>query len=366
LTGAGVVMGTADYIAPEQAGDARNADIRADIYSLGCTLYQLLSGRVPFPGGSAIDKIMQHTANEPVRLEHLRKGLPPGLPGVVKKMMAKDPAARYQTPAQVAAALTPFVGAQPLRRRWRIPAVAALLLLLLGSLVLRGIWPPDSVTNLDVSEQDAVNRKASEAVLRGNGSVVIKVSEGGRQTLTGPAAKLPSARFRVSVVESRTMDDESLRALSELEELTTVNLSLAPLTGSGLRHLQASKNLRSLVLDHTRLSDDGLASLKDLPGLETLSLVGCNVTDVGLAHLYELPAIRSVNLIDTRVTSAAIEKLRAVRPNLSLGMGRDGKGVFYSAQAADSAAVNRKAAEWVLRQGGRVFVKSRESCNKST
>ena len=63
LTAVGAVMGTADYMAPEQAGDARSADGRADVYSLGCTLYHLLAGRVPFPDGSALDKVVRHTAD---------------------------------------------------------------------------------------------------------------------------------------------------------------------------------------------------------------------------------------------------------------------------------------------------------------
>src|SRR5205807_8740214 len=65
LTTEGAVMGTADCMAPEQARDSHHADIRADIYSLGCTLYHLLSGQVPFPGGTAIDKILRHASERP-------------------------------------------------------------------------------------------------------------------------------------------------------------------------------------------------------------------------------------------------------------------------------------------------------------
>src|SRR5262245_25098399 len=98
LTSAGTVMGTADYIAPEQARDSRRADIRADIYSLGCTLYHLLSGQVPFPGGTAIDKILRHATERPRPL--CRSDLPAGLAAVLDRMMAKRPEDRYQTPAE--------------------------------------------------------------------------------------------------------------------------------------------------------------------------------------------------------------------------------------------------------------------------
>jgi tRNA A-37 threonylcarbamoyl transferase component Bud32 len=108
LTAQGVVMGTADYIAPEQTRDARRADIRSDIYSLGCTLYYLLSGRVPFPTGGTVEKMVQHAVDPPTPLAELRPELPARLVRVVEKMMAKDPARRYQTPIDVDEALAPF------------------------------------------------------------------------------------------------------------------------------------------------------------------------------------------------------------------------------------------------------------------
>ena len=87
-----MMMGTPDYMAPEQARDATNVDIRADIYSLGCTLYCLLAGRAPFVGGSLASKIAAHQLSEPDPIESLRSDLPPGLAEIVRKMMAKDPA----------------------------------------------------------------------------------------------------------------------------------------------------------------------------------------------------------------------------------------------------------------------------------
>jgi serine/threonine protein kinase len=114
LTQMGAVMGTPDYIAPEQVIDSHRVDIRADIYSLGCTFYQLLTGQVPFPGKSLPQKLDQHLRVPPRPLESLRPDLPVAIVPVVRKMMAKRPEERYQVPAEVAAALASFAGAGPL------------------------------------------------------------------------------------------------------------------------------------------------------------------------------------------------------------------------------------------------------------
>jgi hypothetical protein len=108
LTLTGSLMGTPDYMAPEQAANPHDADIRADIYSLGCTLYFLLTGRVPFPDANGLDKIMAHIQRVAEPPSRFRNDIPIGLVGVVERMMAKDPARRYQTPAEVVRALEPF------------------------------------------------------------------------------------------------------------------------------------------------------------------------------------------------------------------------------------------------------------------
>ncbi len=109
LTGTGWMLGTPDYIAPEQTLDAAKADIRADIYSLGCTLYYLLTGSPPFTGNSQFELLQAHHAKEATPLNQLRNDVPAELAAVVAKMMAKDPGRRYQQPVEVAQALAPFV-----------------------------------------------------------------------------------------------------------------------------------------------------------------------------------------------------------------------------------------------------------------
>ncbi|HEX7449095.1 MAG TPA: family 16 glycoside hydrolase [Pirellulales bacterium] len=108
LTKSGQMLGTPDYVAPEQTLDAQNADIRADIYSLGCTLYFLLSGGPPFQENSLYAILEAHHKREPKPLNLVRAEVPAELAAVVAKMMAKDPARRYQTPIEVAKALVPF------------------------------------------------------------------------------------------------------------------------------------------------------------------------------------------------------------------------------------------------------------------
>jgi serine/threonine-protein kinase len=105
LTREGAVLGTLDYVAPEQAADSHAVDIRADLYSLGCTFYLLLTGRVPFPGGEAIEKLYRHRFEEPPPLEQVRPETPAEVAAVVRKLMAKQAGDRYQTPAEAAAAL---------------------------------------------------------------------------------------------------------------------------------------------------------------------------------------------------------------------------------------------------------------------
>ena len=104
-------MGTPEYMAPEQATDARSADIRADLYSLGCTLYFLLTGRPPFVEDTVVKLILAHVEKESQPLHEVRPDVPAELSAVVGKMLAKDPAQRYQTPVEVARALAPFVKA---------------------------------------------------------------------------------------------------------------------------------------------------------------------------------------------------------------------------------------------------------------
>ncbi len=105
LTVEGEVMGTVDYMAPEQSQDTHTVDDRADIYSLGCTLYRLLTGNPPYPGETSIMKIMAHHDRPIPPLAEACPAAPAALAALYERMLAKQPEARIQTMREVVAAL---------------------------------------------------------------------------------------------------------------------------------------------------------------------------------------------------------------------------------------------------------------------
>ena len=114
LTGEGVLLGTPDYLAPEQARDPRSIDIRADIYSLGCVLYHCLTGQPPFPDKNILNQMVRHATEMPKPLKEFNPQIPDGLQQVLNWMLAKKPEQRYPTPERAAQALEVFLMADSL------------------------------------------------------------------------------------------------------------------------------------------------------------------------------------------------------------------------------------------------------------
>jgi serine/threonine-protein kinase len=116
LTTSGVTLGTFDYISPEQARDPRNADVRSDVYSFGCTFFFMLTGRPPFLGGTMLQKLLQHQGDQPPDVRQFRPDLPEDVSRILRKMLAKDPRHRYQTPAELVDELLALARSAGLRR----------------------------------------------------------------------------------------------------------------------------------------------------------------------------------------------------------------------------------------------------------
>jgi hypothetical protein len=114
LTVSGMTLGTFDYISPEQARDPRAADVRSDLYSLGCTIFFMLTGRPPFADGTMVQKLLQHQQQAPPALDEIRPDVPRRFAEIVTRLMAKDPLDRYQRPAVLVADLAAFADEQGL------------------------------------------------------------------------------------------------------------------------------------------------------------------------------------------------------------------------------------------------------------
>jgi WD40 repeat protein len=247
VTASGLMLGTADYIAPEQADDPHKADIRADIYSLGCTLYFLLTGQPPFPEGTLMQKLLAHGKRTPRLISSFRNDLRPGLDRVLDRMTAKEPARRYQTPAEVAQALAPFARlaahtgsttefkARTSRRRrprWLLVA-AAVAVLLLGAALL-GV----AVYRLSTDKGEflvEVDDDKVEVLLAKHGLTVHERDTGRKYTLKPGRQDLQTGDYEIDVTEQGGGLEFSTRTFSIKrggKESVKVTLGLPDLAGN--------------------------------------------------------------------------------------------------------------------------------------
>jgi serine/threonine protein kinase len=125
LTSPNTVIGTLDYASPEQLGNAARADVRSDLYSVGCTIYFALTGRAPFEGGDVVNKIYKQRMEDPPPLERVSRGCPVAFAAIVRKLMAKDPAERYQTAKELAADLSRWTDPELIKKMLGESAAAA-------------------------------------------------------------------------------------------------------------------------------------------------------------------------------------------------------------------------------------------------
>jgi serine/threonine protein kinase len=189
-----VTLGTVDYLAPEQARDFHRVDIRGDIYSLGCTFFYILTGKPPFGDGPLALRLAHHQQTEPPDLKKCRTDVPYGLAAIVRRMLAKLPKDRYQTPGEVAQALGPFVSktsANPIRpagdgRRRRVIALAGvalaglgliLVVLFSGSAARKGTGRTESASVAAAPTWQA-NPSASATQVPGAAQTIVSVSTG--------------------------------------------------------------------------------------------------------------------------------------------------------------------------------------------
>jgi serine/threonine protein kinase len=312
LTEPGAVLGTLDFAAPEQLVDARSADTRADVYSLGGTLYYLLTSQVPFPEGSVAEKIARHLSDDPPPVERLRPEVPPAVAAVVRKLLAKRPRDRYQTPGELAAVLAALAGSGRPRRRWLLAALlVSSIVVLLGLVVwLKGSWgtrPADPTRTEEPRPAEPPplprRRKGPEQ------AAAALVRLGGEIRRDEEKPDRPVVEVNLAGSRATEADLIHLEALTQLQEL-----ALPKATGDrGLAPIRGLRRLHKLVLANTKVGNAGLAHLRGLTGLDVLILTETPVGDAGLEHLGGLSELVFLRLDRTKVSDAGLKHLKRLR-----------------------------------------------------
>jgi len=366
LTKTGQLLGSPDYIAPEQARNTKAADIRADIFSLGCTLFEMLTKRLPFPGESVMEKLMARITSEAPGVCSLRPEIPAELETIVAKMLERDPQRRFQTPGEVAASLAPFaspgqakmaypesprveeqatvladvdstmkefmealtyeaegqtsVGSQRIKaaaqsqRNWALPAVggAALLLIALAGLKLAGVgrsYPKDAQKDVVAPAERIVEAAStdaeSELLKQPETSPIYRRERQAAEWVLKNGGKLTVAvlGFRSKIAKDGQLPDQDFNIYAaELRGIKAVD-------DAGLANLQGLTEIRQLDLNDTDISDEGLKCLHDATELTRLDLEKTKVTDRGLSELAPFARLEYLNLNRTRVRGEGLSVL---------------------------------------------------------
>jgi serine/threonine protein kinase len=319
-------IGTADYMAPEQIGNAHGVDIRADIYSLGCTLYQLLTGRAPFSGPqyvTTMQKAYAHVNQPATPIGKHRADVPPALGVVIARMLAKSPDDRFASPAKLAAALAPFASGANLlallseegiasdtartqeideskvetapfcnssdtsprasRRMREIATRHPMWLTGCGMIAILagvGLWHSSGPLKVEPEEPkkpvvprpgakkkvllEESDRDVAEWVLGLDGGVSV-YSEPGKLYALKKVAQLPAEPFKLYAVTLSNNDkltDDGLKNLAQLKRLGSLFIRDTQISDAGLVHLRGVKTLLHLEIQGTRVTDEGVKSLQ--------------------------------------------------------------------------------------------------------
>ena len=383
LTRIGQAVGTPDYIAPEQAQNSKSADVRADIYSLGCTFFELLTGQIPFPTENLTEKLLQRVYNEAPRVRSLQPDISQEIDDIVARMMRRNPAERYATPAELAAALLPYSLAGEARNRSGGRATT-------GSADQQSDWSfacedyqrfignlSDDSRGSESSRSSGITTSGSTGSLGGAAdsspsrtapnrrwAVVASIVAG--MVLFGLAVSYLATRSRPSDNSESAERPETTRRSKPREENrappaeTAESRLLVKLLSSGLslqvevpgktpgsqpwthgqpgglrRHFvevdhpwELPRSLESVVGVSAQLSplitNETLDRLKELPGLESVALTGCSrLNDTSLAALGRLKSLRNLALIDIPISDKGLVELKPLDQLTSLTLARN-------------------------------------------
>jgi serine/threonine protein kinase len=376
------LVGTPQYMSPDQA-QSRPYDARSEIYSVGCSLFEALTGVPPFRGEAALDLINKHATEQPPQLGDVAKerSFSPELEDIVQKCLEKKPENRFQTMDELKDALLRVVsfqensihGENPLQvgqksdeaggSKTRVSPVAAIVIplavLAVGSIGAIGwsmfgqLATPDSnlpnvARTMHVGEQIPalvplhgidvptfrIETVADRRWLRADGNVLDKdmlrikdrrdfqVLDLDRKGLTGTGLiYLRDCKLQGISLHGTTLTDKGYAALSELSTIRELILSRSDISDFNLEQLTSLSDLRFITLNDTPVTDRGMESLSKIKTLMTICIAGAqDVTGKGLRSLTRLPALSTLIVNFTGITGADLNLLKRNKTLSTLGV----------------------------------------------
>lgn len=302
ITMSGSVIGTVDYMSPEQAMDAKTSDHRSDIYSLGCTLHFLLTARPVYGGDNFMQRLVAHREAPLPSLVNV----PPELDATFRRMIAKKPDDRYQ---KIADAVRDLERSFKAAQAWTKAHPAAAPVSTEGSL------PPAVNKGLEETIVHAEIPLASSRLrqlLADDFSInADKISLRQKNVCDGDLAELTiMSNLEALDLEGTPITDAGLAHLSRLVQLQRLDLSGTSVTDAGLAHLTSLGGLRRLFLAETAITDAGMPHLAHFTHLNRLSLSGTKISDAGLLHLAKLRQLAALDFSYTRIGDKSLNYLR--------------------------------------------------------
>ncbi|MFA6211515.1 MAG: protein kinase [Candidatus Obscuribacterales bacterium] len=355
LTKTGELFGSPLYMSPEQC-DGGNVDQRSDVYSLGCVIFETLTGRAPFVGRNAMATLMMHQTNDPPTLTETAKNadFPADLEHIVAKMLAKQPEDRYQDLGLVADDLAAIVNRtgsatvplstsqsvaeqssslriQPHNKRNIFFAIAAVAILSVGAVAIfkpspevrKVVFHPTDTPNLNREElekaraadekkveQTVALNEVAPAQLKAQLAATGNNFELRHHLVTAKMLEIIGSAKHLSNVNllGCKIDNDNLDKLSQLP-LTNITLNNTNFDDSGAKKLAQVQSLRVIKANFTPISNKGLAYLKKLPKLTHLKIEGSNVDIDGARDICKKTTLTQLALADCPKITEVDQKL---------------------------------------------------------
>lgn len=356
LTRTGEIFGSPLYMSPEQCQGGR-VDQRSDIYSLGCVMFEMLTGVPPFTGESALPTMMQHLSQEAPSLKDgsLGKEFPPLLESIVAKMLAKDPNDRYQNLGVVAHELarldkgsrvsivTPGGASQERKEVRKVAGGKTLsterVIVLCIVISVLSFWfgffadglgktttiaPGSEGEHGSVNETKFLNSRETNRDRHAVSFASIHDEEGGSEVV----ARLLRAPTESGLlqVQFETIDARSLRAIAESPWVTTLKLTHCQLDNDGFSAFRDNHRLEVLHLPDTNFDDVGAEHISHSDSITTVEADKTNVTERGIIRLARMKQLERLEVSRMKLSASTISLL-ARMPNLTTLRLKDIKGL---------------------------------------